>query len=153
AARIVAARGSDGLSSVEELLKVDGIGPDLLYGSPAEPNGGHIPAGSAVAVPPLASLVTVFSFDPDVQLGLGPGGGGHRGELRLNINTPWSERLERALAKRFDQSFVEGAKGILKGRKLERDGDIASLLAQFKVDPKQWVQAFDVFTTSPDPYL
>ncbi len=155
AAKIVAARDAAPLPSVEALLSVEGIGPDLLYGpvsdGTADPRTSK--SGPGAGTPPLADLVTVFSFDPNVQLGLGPRGEGHRGELRLNINSPWSEPLHRALAKRFDEDFANGVKGIMANRKFERDSDMAAVLIEFKVEPKDWLQTFDVFTTTPDHYL
>lgn len=151
AGRIVAARDAAPLSSVEALLAVGGIGPEQLYGPPTD--APSLADKTATREPALADLVTVFSFDPNVQLGLGPSGDGHRGELRLNINTPWSDGLEKALVRRFDQDFANGVKEIMKTQKFERDGDVVAVLIGLKVEPKDWVQTFDVFTTSPDPYL
>jgi DNA uptake protein ComE-like DNA-binding protein len=149
---IVAARDRVPFASVEGLLEVEGVGAEMLFGPP-EGDGPGPGEGWAQGAPPLASLVTVFGFDPNVQLGLGPTGFGHRGELRLNINTPWSERLERALADRFGQDFAGGVKGIMESRQFRKDSDLAAILIDFGVDPAEWLQTFDVFTTSPDPYL
>jgi DNA uptake protein ComE-like DNA-binding protein len=149
---IVAARDRAPLGSVEELLAIEGIGVDALYGAQ-----GGAEAGQDSGVPhaiPLADLVTVFSFDPNVQLGLGQSGPGHRGELRFNINTPWTERLGRAVARRFGQQFADGLQGLMNsGRKFEADRDIVRTLVEFQVPPAEWIESFDAFTTSPDEYL
>lgn len=121
AERIVAARTGQPFTSVEELLRVEGVTADLLYG-PLDPPDGAGPGAIAddealMAGDPLAQLLpagrlidllTVFSFDPNVTADWV--NEEHRGELRINLNLPWSERLGRALEDRFDDdaaAFLE----------------------------------------------
>jgi DNA uptake protein ComE-like DNA-binding protein len=163
AERIIAARGS-GFASVEQLLKVEGMTPALLYGgSDGEdifyPEGdeplafqGEVPMAEGPGRP-LIDLLTVFSFEPNVQLGLGEDGGDHRGVRRININTPWSDRLGEAIERRFNADIANGVKRVMeRGTTFKKDADVIKVLRLFKVEPKDWVEILDVFCTTPDPY-
>ena len=163
AERIIAARGS-GFASVEQLLKVEGVTPALLYGGPdgdeAYPLQGDEPLAFQGEVPmadgpgqPLIDLLTVFSFEPNVQLGLGDDGGDHRGVRRININTPWSDRLGEAIERRFNADIANGVKRVMeRGTTFKKDSDVIRVLRLFKVEPEDWVEILDVFCTTPDPY-
>ncbi|MCH9057412.1 MAG: helix-hairpin-helix domain-containing protein [Planctomycetes bacterium] len=150
---IVQAREQRLFRSVEELIAVDGIDADLLYGQPgafagedALMQGGDRPA--------LTEVLTVFSFDPNIQAGIGREGYRHRGDLRINLNTPWSERLGRAIARRYDDNVANVVKGLKeRGVEFESKATLVEVLSDFNVPPRDWAEVFDVFTVSSDPYL
>ena len=150
---IVQARERRLFRSVEELIAVDGIDADLLYrrsgafdGAAALIDGGDQPA--------LTEVLTVFSFDPNIQAGLGREGYRHRGDLRINLNTPWSERLGRAIARRYDDNMANVVKGLKeRGIEFESGATLVKVLSDFNVPPRDWAEVFDVFTVSSDPYL
>lgn len=166
AARIVAARAARAFSSVEELLTIEGVTPEMMYGPSAQgaESGEGLGAAALAAAPGrpssdaregggLVDLLTVFSFDPNVQAGLGENGSDSRGKRRVNINTPWSERLGRAIDERFGQGAGEAVKTVMeRGTKLEREAEIVRVLIETQVPPEAWVNVLDALTTTDDPY-
>jgi len=97
---------------------------------------------------------TVFAFDPNIQSGLGTNGSDHRGKQRVNLNTPWSDRLAKAV----DDRFGQGASGALKamfdkGTKFKTMADVVQATRTTITDPKTWPPVFDALTVSQDPYL
>lgn len=153
AAAIAAARRERAFSSVEELVGVAGLTASRVYGDVA--GGGRERAGPPGDEPyPLADLLTAWSFDPNIQAGLGARGGAHEGELRVNINAPWSEALGRAIARRYDEPTAAAVERIMnEGREFKSEADIIATLRFFGVEPAQWVETLDVFTTCPDPFV
>jgi DNA uptake protein ComE-like DNA-binding protein len=150
---IVSRRQRQPFFSTLELLEVEGITPELLFGdgweAPDEPVQGQGEAGL-----PLISRLTVFSFDPNVQAGVGPGGSSHRGQLRINLNTPWSERLGRAIEERFGRSAGETARGIMgTGVKIDSLAVLVQGAALNNLDRRAWPILVDAFTVSDLPYI
>lgn len=162
AARIVEARKRRVFGSLDELRSVEGITELMLIG--AEPFEARSPTNStenrldAFSASPLvsgglASMLTVFSFDPNIQAGIGQQGDSSRGDLRVNLAAGWSDDLAAGIAKRFGQDAVQGVRQIMQqGTTFKRDGDIVAALRRFNVQPAEWTGILDCFTTVADPY-
>lgn len=152
AQRIVAARP---FASVHDLLGVEGVTEQLLFGGAESALSEDQPADFPDAAPThLAALVTVFSFDPNIQAGVGERGPESAGERRLNLNVEWSDELGEAVERRLG----EGASAALKqmmtaGTKFERDADIVRQLQMLNVPREMWGEVLDVFTTTDAEYL
>jgi DNA uptake protein ComE-like DNA-binding protein len=166
AAAIVAARDRQPLESVAELLGIEGITPEILFGEgwedPASSDESGLRADRAATgelfgagpAPSLADMLTVFSFDPNVQAGLGPGGDAHRGRLRININTPWSDRLGRAVEERFGKPAADAAGAIMRGgTKIETLGALIQLASLNNADSRILPILLDTFTVVNAEYL
>jgi DNA uptake protein ComE-like DNA-binding protein len=162
---IIAARDRRPFASIAELLEVEGMTPELLFGDDWDdplPEMSDTPslrgapafAGEGAGPMVLADRLTVFSFDPNVQAGLGPGGATHRGRLRINLNTPWSDRLAGAIEDRFGRPAMETARGIMaSGIKIDSMGAMIRLAAVNNADKRAWPILFDVFTVVDDQYV
>lgn len=162
AAKVVEARDRQPLSSVEQLLGLEGFSAQLIYGeslgSEPAPADSTLPAApeagsQAVEEGGLVALATVFSFDPNVQLGI-DGNGDARGSLRINLNQEWSEELGQAIADRLGEAAADVVRGMMSGgRAFESDRDVVQALVDGAVPPEEWGATLDVFTTSPDLFL
>lgn len=162
AERIVEARDGSPFMSVGQLLQVEGITPEMLFGSgEAEPGGpaagseaGALAGGGALAPPEgLSGYLTVFSFDPNVQAGI-EGGSDFRGNLRVNLDQSWSEEMGRAIAERFDQGTADIVKGMMdSGQSFKTDSELVRVLVDNRVEAEAWPEILDVFTTSDDQFL
>lgn len=156
-------------SSVEELVRVEGFAADLLYGFSEMPDeliapletpadnviGGGTHPGSAdpgADTPALIDLLTVFSFDPNVQAGVQDPD--KRGKLRVNLNVPWSDRLARAIEDQWGEEVVQVAENLFNsGMKFESDRQIVENVMGLGVtDPQQLGPILDAITTSDDMY-
>ncbi len=101
----------------------------------------------------LVQLCTVYSFDPNVQLGL-DNEGETMGRQRVNLHVPWSDQLGEAIAKRIDQRAADMVKGLMQGKQdFSSDSQLVKLLIGAGVKPEDWSLVFDVFTTRDDMYL
>lgn len=150
---IVAARDQRRFSSVEDLLRIKGITAEVLHGGDRDTSTGAASSGTPGAAA-LADLLTVFSFDPNIQAGLGPNGSDHRGNLRINLATPWSDRLAGAIDERFGEGTAAAVKGLINGgAKFKTLSDVATAARTAGLKPADWAPALDVFTVSDDPYL
>ena len=162
AERIVAARDGSPFTSVGQLLGVEGISPELVYGEPPSESG--LPASDAEAgalpiaeggAPPdgLARYLTVFSFDPNVQVGIDDSPD-NRGNLRVNLDQEWSDKLGRAIADRFDQNTADAVQRLMEsGQTFATDGELVQVLIDNNVGAEAWALVLDVFTTSDDQFL
>lgn len=162
AGRIVEARGAQPFGSVEELLGIEGVTPDMVYGTsfaeddglfgvaaPAAPGF----ADAAVSGGGVGDYLTVFSFDPNVQVGV-QGEREHRGKLRVNLDQGWSDALEDAIIERFDANVAQLVKQLIDGgQTFKNDGELAGVLLDRGVDPEGWSTVFDVFSTTDDEFL
>lgn len=159
-------------SSVEELVRVDGFAADLLYGfsdtpesllaAPVDPVEGQpspspMPAGDlsgleGAGAPALIDLLTVFSFDPNVQAGLQDKD--KLGKLRVNLNVPWSDRLAKAIADQWGEETVQVAEQVFKsGMTFQNDQQLIGNVMQMGVtEADQIAPLLDAITTSDDMY-
>ncbi|MCA9310792.1 MAG: helix-hairpin-helix domain-containing protein [Phycisphaerales bacterium] len=151
AQEIVTRRDQTPFTSVEELLSLPSVTPGMLYGNDDD---GAIDGLAGVDVPPtLIDLLTVYSFEPNVQAGLGDEGAAHRGDRRINLNQPWSDDLHRPLARRYNEDVADAVKNLMSsGVTFASDAAIVSTLTRFQVEPEEWREALDVLTTEPEPY-
>jgi DNA uptake protein ComE-like DNA-binding protein len=157
-------------TSVEELVRVEGFAADALYGFsdtpealiavPTEPGEGGEDAfgpdiGLEIGAPSDAALIdllTVFSFDPNVQSGLG--NPEPRGKLRVNLNVPWSDRLARAVEDQWGKDAVQVAEQLFNsGVTFGSDEQmIENMLTIGLNSAEQLSPVLDAVTTSDDMY-
>jgi len=163
AAAIVEARP---FASVEELVRVEGMSFERLYGlgdseagnagsiDGLEASGGGSAGSMLDPEVSLADLLTTFSFDPNIQRGIGQEGRDSAGDLRINLNVPWSERLGRAIERRYDEDAANAVRAIMnRGTKFDSEAALIGVLNEFNVPAEEWPRVLDVFTTTADPYL
>lgn len=155
---IVKERATAPFASVEDLARVKGVTAERLHGVPEEGREEADASGARGAdgagEPPLVDVLTVFAFDANVQSGLGDRGGVHRGVLRINLNTTWSDELARAVADRFGADAVKGVEDVFKaGAAFKKDGDIVARLRDMGAPPDSWGVFLDAFTTCADPFV
>lgn len=166
ARRIVAARASRPFESAEDLMRVEGISADLLYGGAGGENtesGSQRPEGAGDrpgtargddAPGALIDVLTALSFDANIQSGVGEDGAERRGKLRVNLNTPWSDELKAALTERFDENAARAVEDMMNtGTTFKKDADIVAKLRELNVPPQNWASILDALTTCPDPYV
>lgn len=161
-------------TSVEELVRVDGMAADVLYGfvdtpiglEAMESGGGQnrAEAGSGAARAraregaddaegaSLIDLLTVFSFDPNIQAGIESPD--KRGKLRINLNVPWSDRFERAIEEQWGSEAVAVVKGLFnQGLQFRSDREMIQNLRRLGVDDPEILRGIlDAVTTSNDMY-
>ncbi len=178
AGRIVAAAKTRKFSSVTELLDVEGVTATMLWGgsgggegpvdqsptmvagaaestsgTPASRAGETTVPTSGRAPLPLAERLTVFSFDPDVQVGLGSRASEAAGIRRINLNTPWSDRLGDAIERRWDKGVADAIKGMMQGGdRFESIADIVKKMRALGLKPQDWLEGLDALTCSADEY-
>lgn len=141
AQRIVEARGANGFASVEDLARVEGMTPDLLYGEDDE-------VGTPAAA--LVDLVTVSSFDPRVQAGLA---GAPAGVLRVRPQGEWTERLQASILDRVGQSSAGAVRQLyLRGGSLRKTSEVVNTLRTTGTSPAEWGKVLDLFTAIDDEY-
>ncbi len=154
-ASVVTARDK-GFGSVEELVRVAGLG-DLVGAGDGAASGRNASAANEPTTggeARLTSLLTVFSFDPNIQSGIDPGGVDAKGKLRVNLNTTWSEELGTAIRQRFGADAVNSAKALFDaGQSFKTMADLVGVLKKTNVPKEAWAAILDAFTVSPDPYL
>jgi DNA uptake protein ComE-like DNA-binding protein len=145
------------IQSVADLLRVDGVTPQLMYGpldaltitddadfseddiatrvgrlhAEAEPRG-------------LADLVTVYAFEPAVQ---------RDGSPRINLNRPWSAEMEREITERFDADTAAAVSAAMSsGTTFRQEGDLFKAMRGMGIDPSEWAEYADAFTTEKGPF-
>ncbi len=178
AQRIIDARP---FTSVEELVRIEGFPADLVYGFAKFPEAlrgggaeGPLEAGagqssgvdsgrsgaarsstaagvSPSGTPALIDLLTVFSFDPNIQVGVQDET--KRGKLRLNLNVPWSDRLERAVEEQWGRDAVAIVKQIMESNAVfTNDQTLLKFLIQVQSDSAGVRNVLDSVTTSDDMF-
>jgi DNA uptake protein ComE-like DNA-binding protein len=139
------------IQSVGELLRVDGVSAETLYG-PIEALGATddeerqtgdmdaaLGSGAPVELRGLADAVTVYSFEPAIQ---------RNGKLRINLNVPWSDELGRRVADRFGSEVAQTLQRIMEsGTTFETEAKIFQVLRFFDVPVDDWPDIVDTFTT------
>lgn len=156
AARIVAARGSGKFGSVRELASIEGLRAAFSIAGEAEPAesaDAFVPPEEVSADRPLEDLLTVYSFDPNIQTGMGRGVESHIGARRISLRGSWSEGLGEAIRDRYDEGTANIVKTIMEqGTKFERETDLVKVLRRFNSPPADWAEVLDVFCADPGPY-
>jgi DNA uptake protein ComE-like DNA-binding protein len=156
AQRIVAARArrpGARFASVAELLFVEGVDAEMLYGPVADladPAARAFGAsegrrlGAARGPRGLADFLTVHAQEPALQ---------QNGRLRINLNVPWSEDLGRRIDDRFGEGAGEIIRGIIDGgTTFDSEAKIFQALRFFNVDPRDWPEIIDALTTEAGEY-
>lgn len=124
----------------------------MVYGENAGGDGESF--SGEVGALPLADLVTVFAFDPNVQSGAGGDPLRHRGRKRVNLNQTWSDSLRSALVDRFGEGVAQGVEQIMKnGTEFRSESDFVRVMRFFQVPPGDWAEALDALCTSDDDYV
>ncbi len=167
-------------SSVEELVRIDGFAADLIYGFTETPDafsgfGAEPTADSNAALDDaslsedfenlgtrgdfgeasdraLIDLLTVFSFDPNVQAGLADPS--KAGKLRVNLNVPWSDRLARAIEDQWGEEAVQVAERVFEqGMNFSSDKQVIENMLQLGLSTAdQIAPIIDAITASDDMY-
>jgi DNA uptake protein ComE-like DNA-binding protein len=142
---IVAARQERPLSSVQDVMQLEGMSAARFRG---------LSGDEQESASPLLERFTVWSFDANTQSGLGDDGVRHRGKLRMNLGAEMSERLAAAI----DDRFGEGASNAVKtlrerGTTFSSTGDIVRALNTLNIQPRDWPAVLDAFSTTDDPYI
>ncbi len=152
-------------SSVVELLGVDGVSPALLYGEAEDEDGFGASFASesqrsitdaeslyAISGSRLIDLLTVYSFEPNVQAALDDEE--YRGKLRLNFDVSWSEELAEAVGDRFGEDSVPFVRQLFSsGTSFASDADVCRVVEQISpTDYDTWAVALDALTTSDDEF-
>jgi DNA uptake protein ComE-like DNA-binding protein len=185
AERIVASRAERPFTTLTDLLSIDGVDEALLFGEratvqnelrPLDERGGAFGGGgsfgggmgggpgvvvggsSSIGGAPasrLAESLTVFSFDPNVSLGVFAGGDRHRGERRINVNQPWSDELREPIEERFGEAVAEAVQRVMESERITVDSLERIVLLAVGADASAGDirGLLDGFTVSPDPYL
>lgn len=144
---IISARTKKLFSCPEELATVPGVSASMLLGDPESE------AISADPTSALISLVTVFSFDPDVQAGVGVGGGQSFGKKRINLDGGWSDSVKFSFAERFGDEFATSAEKILKPHPgLQSDAELVALMLTLGKPGESWIGVLDACSTGDDDY-
>lgn len=163
AGRIVAARQARGgrFASELELLEVDGVTPEMLFGSLdrlASPTrgagpgvarassgreGAFGPVGVRSSAAGLLDVVTVHGVEPMLQ---------RDGSPQLRLGDGWSEALERAVTEKFGAEFATALHPLVAGGTLVDDAALVAALRSRNVEPRDWPKPLDAFTTEPGDY-
>lgn len=84
------------LDTLEEMLLIRGVTPDLFYGNPQTGTGGaSLPSGEAM--PPLRELCTIYSADTNLDA---------FGRTRLNIQTATEEEFQERLGEILSEEEI-----------------------------------------------
>jgi len=148
AEEIVATRegsASGVFQSVGELLGVEGMTPEILYGVPEAPVGdADLKDGESATATGLASVVTVYGVEPALQ---------RSGKLRINLNVPWSDELGNRVTERFGDQAAAGLKQVFEGgTAFEDEAKLYQVLRFFNVTPGDWPDVVDTFTAAEWKY-
>jgi DNA uptake protein ComE-like DNA-binding protein len=150
------ARPGGRLHSVAELLDVDGVTAEMLWGRPDDmlrdletslEDGGIVERNAlrfGARPRGLADIVTVHAVEPALQ---------RSGVRRINFNVPWSAEL----AQRIDERFGEGASTLVKslidqGSSFETEAGLYQVYVNFNVNPDDWPDSCDVITAESGPH-
>jgi hypothetical protein len=97
-------------------------------------------------------LLTVFSADPTVSAGSADPE--RTGMPCVNVNAPWSDRLERSLAEAAGDALDDSARTLfIDAPRLATPSVLLRLLVDNSVAPEDWSPLLDAITTTPDPFL
>lgn len=147
------ARG--GFQSEIDLLGIEGVTPELLYGSldrvaddwvqvtrAEEPEPASRLARDDQGGRGLMDVFTVYAFEPMLQ---------RNGRLRINLNTPWSDELGRRLDERFGEGAGQAVRALMEGGvKLDTHAQLLAALRTLQVPVERWGEVLDAVTTRSD---
>ncbi len=147
AQRIVQQRPAGGYSSVESLAAIEGIGRAMLAGgvdSGAAPPSAAGDLGDAVGSP-LLDLLTVWSFDPNVQ---GAAAGETIGARRVPFPGGWwTDATAMAIGERFGSPSLFGVGGIGVGGEAPATlGALVGALRGSAIPVESWGPMLDTLT-------
>lgn len=146
AGQIVAARDKSPFGSVAEALAtIESEGPLTETIDVGRPHRSQ--ARTPVDEDPR---LTVFSFEPNTQIGLG---GGAAGDPRLFVGDGWRDELKSELRDRLSARAAAAVEKILRARAPKSLGDIVAGLRREQVAVREWAAVLDALTVSPDAYL
>jgi hypothetical protein len=91
----------------------------------------------------LCERLTVHAHEPNVQ---------QSGDLRINLDVPWSDDLAERIRSRFDDSVVEALEQIAADDPIESDADLMRIILSFEIPPEDWIDALDAFSMEPVRY-
>jgi len=129
--------------SIGELGGVPGVTPALMY-----PGAGEQDTEGSGEPGTLSEVLTVFAFDPNIQLGEGDDGEEHRGNRRVYLGPNWSDDAHQAVVDRWDESAAQFIEGLFEeGERLNKTSDVVALMRRFSASPEGWVEALDAVTT------
>lgn len=98
----------------------------------------------------LESL-TVFAAEPQIMVGIS--NEELAGSPKVNINAPWSDRLEQSLAEATGEGMVETVRTLfVDAPRLTKPSELVTLLIEKAVPADQWAALIDAITTTADPY-
>ncbi len=161
---IVAERETRPFESIGDMLRVSQVTPMMIWGdggqvsaalSSSPPESISRSAGSPPIEPstPLADVLSVYTFEPDIQAGLGERGRDHAGNRRINLNAEWSEDLGKAIEQRYDAGAANAVRQLMENDvTFTKVSDLIAVLNNFGVDAAEWVEVLDAFTTDGHPY-
>ncbi len=96
-------------------------------------------------------FLTVYSADPTVSTGSADSD--RTGSPRVNVNAPWSDRIEQALLEAAGDSADESLRTLFVDAPMLRSPSVlVGLLAENGVPQEQWGALLDAITTTPDLY-
>lgn len=144
--RIVAERERSVFQSPADVLGLEGAG-ELLEGEGSLGGIGDEDGGGVAAF----ELLTVFSFDPRVQAGVGEDD--RRGNPRVNVNATWSDNMERAFEQNLSEQAAATARQLfIDAPTIEHPSDLVRHLIERGVPVEEWGVLLDSLTTSAERY-
>lgn len=164
--RIVAQRLSSGYESVAEIVDAAGVPATLFDESPIDtesrPSSDDVPSAQPL---PIGLWLTVFTAEPNLQVGIGPRGSEHAGRPRIDLSKGWSDELAHTLADRFGPEHARVIGDVVQRRgkvvndagawrEIVNDPAIAADAGGKGVGGTDLLaSAIDALTWTPDPFV
>lgn len=153
---IIAIRGSHGFASPAGVARAEGLGGDAFWGreqaaSEVDPDGSDLDESSAGAIP-LRHLITTFSFDPDVRMGVSRESRSAHGRERLHVASGWNDAIRDDLRGTLSDASLQAIQGILSGSPPADERAMLTPLLAAGTMPEVWSEVLDTLTTSDDAY-
>ncbi|MCZ6835449.1 MAG: helix-hairpin-helix domain-containing protein [Planctomycetota bacterium] len=143
------------IQSVAELLNVEGVTPELLYGPldewrvapdvvTEEDSVGERIASRLDRTPVkgLADVVTVYGFEPSLQ---------SNGVRRIQLNLDWDEQLRQRCADRFG-SLAGQVQSLFQNGSIKTDADLVGAILRQSVPEEDQSRLLDTFTAEDGDY-
>jgi hypothetical protein len=153
---IIAIRGSHGFASPAGIARAEGLGGDAFWGRDQAASEADPDASALVDTPPdatpLRHLVTTFSFDPDVRMGVSRESRSAHGRERLHVASGWSDAIRDDLRGTLSDAALQAIQGILSGAPPADERALLTPLLAAGTTPEVWSEVLDTLTTSDDAY-